>query len=313
MTETGSPRRTPNRGDNVALALIAACHPGPTAAVTTLSVILAIAIGLSPLRIVGVGAAILAGQLAIGWSNDWLDARRDVEAGRTDKPVVTGAVAVSTVRTAFIVAALAVIPLSFALGADAAAASIVLTASGLSYNLWLKKTQYSWLPYAVSFGLLPLVVTFAATPPAVAAWWVVATGSLLGLAAHFANVLPDLEDDRAAGVNGLPHRVGRVGSGLFAFGSLLLASVMVTFGGMMMPAAGAAPGTPSRSSDAAVAAGATPGLLGLLGFAIGLVIAAFGVWLVLTRPPSRLLFQLIIASALIDVVLLALSGSHLLA
>ncbi|QWT23010.1 UbiA family prenyltransferase [Subtercola sp. PAMC28395] len=294
------------------LALIAACHPGPTAAVTALSVILSITIGLAPVRVATVGAAILAGQLAIGWSNDWLDARRDVDAGRTDKPVATGAVAVSTVRTAFIVAALAVIPLSFALGIDAAAASIVLTASGLSYNLWLKKTQYSWLPYVVSFGLLPMVVTLAATPPAVAAWWVVATGSLLGLAAHFANVLPDLEDDRAAGVNGLPHRLGRVGSGLVAFGSLLLASVMVTFGGLLMPAAGGAPGAPSRYSDATVAA-AAPSLLGLIGFAIGLVIAAFGVWLVLTRPPSRLLFQLIIASALIDVVLLDLSGSRLIA
>ncbi|CAN5319161.1 UbiA family prenyltransferase [soil metagenome] len=313
MAETGPSSHTPRTRGSSVRGLVSACHPGPTVAVTTLSLVLSIAIGLAPLRVVEVGAAILAGQLAIGWSNDWLDARRDIDVGRTDKPVATGAVLASTVRTAFIVAVVAVIPLSLLLGLPAAAASLLLTASGLGYNLWLKKTALSWLPYVVSFGLLPLVVTLASTPPAVAAWWVVASGSLLGLAAHFANVLPDLDDDRATGVRGLPHRLGRIGSGFAAFGSLLLASAAVTFGATLTRGATLEPGEAARYSDAPLAVAAGPTVFGLAGFAIGVVIAGVGVWLVLTRPPGRQLFRLIIASALIDVVLLALSGSRLIA
>ncbi|GGF40428.1 UbiA family prenyltransferase [Subtercola lobariae] len=286
---------TPRSGQHRSLfrALVAACHPGPTVAVTLLSVVLGIAIGLTPLRVGEVALAVLAGQLAIGWSNDWLDARRDAEVGRLDKPVATGAVRVQTVRTAFIVVTLAVIPLSFVLGVAAGVAHLVLVASGLSYNLGLKKTALSWLPYVVSFGLLPLVVTLASTPPQRAAWWVMGAGALLGLAAHFANVLPDLDDDRATGVRGLPHRLGRTPSGLAAFGSLLVASALVTFG------AGRSLGD--------------VGVVGLVGFALEVMIAGVGVWLVLTRPPGRLLFQLIIASALLAVVQLALSGSSLMA
>ncbi len=46
------------------------------------------------------GAAVLAGQLTIGWSNDLIDLRRDREVARTDKPLATGAVSVRMVRTA---------------------------------------------------------------------------------------------------------------------------------------------------------------------------------------------------------------------
>jgi 4-hydroxybenzoate polyprenyltransferase len=42
-------------------------------------------------------------------------------------------------------------------------------------------------------------------PPAA---WTVATGALLGVGAHLLNALPDLADDAATGVHGLPHRLG---------------------------------------------------------------------------------------------------------
>ncbi len=38
-------------------------------------------------------------------------------------------------------------------------------------------------------------------------WWVTGAAALLGLGAHFANVLPDLAADQATGVNGLPQQV----------------------------------------------------------------------------------------------------------
>jgi len=140
------------------------------------------------------------------------------------------------------------------------------------------------LPYIVSFGLLPLIASLALPAPALAAPWAIAAGSLLGVAAHFANVLPDLGDDAATGIRGLPHRVGRRVSGTVIAVSLAAASALVVFG----------PGTPT--------------VLRWAGFAVTIVLATVTVVLTLSRPPTRLLFQLIIATALVDVALLVSSG-----
>ena len=55
-----------------------------------------------------------------------------------------------------------------------------------------------------------------------------AAGALLGVGAHLVNVLPDLADDEATGVRGLPHRIGArrlpvVAAGVLAAGSLVVA------------------------------------------------------------------------------------------
>jgi len=173
-------------------------------------------------------------------------------------------------------------------------ANLVFLVSAWTYNLGLKRTPASVLPYIVSFGLLPAIVTLARSEPAGAAPWAIALGALLGVAAHFANVLPDLDDDAATGVRGLPHRIGRRVSGIATYLVLAVASV-VAFAGLGGIGLGGA------------------GWLQLAGLVLSLGIAATGILLVLTRPPSRLLFRLIIAAALVDVALLATAGERLLA
>ena len=49
-----------------------------------------------------------------------------------------------------------------------------------------------------------------------------------------------------------------------------------------------------------------------LGMTVTLAIAAIGIVLVVTRPPRRLLFRLVLLAALVDVVLLTSSGTRLL-
>ena len=78
------------RGAGPAIALLRASHPEPTAMVTALTVALAIGTGRSGVGVCLAGAAVLAGQLSVGWHNDWLDAARDTAAGRADKPVAAG-------------------------------------------------------------------------------------------------------------------------------------------------------------------------------------------------------------------------------
>jgi 4-hydroxybenzoate polyprenyltransferase len=201
-------------------ALALATHLGPTVAVTTVATLLAVAAGVPPSRTALVCVAVLAGQASIGWSNDWLDADRDRVVGRADKPVVQGAVRPTTLRRSALAALVLAVVLSLALGPLPGLLLLVLVASGWAYNAGLKRTPASGVPYVVGFGALPAGVVATAPGTPLAPWWLVFAGAALGGAAHLANAAPDLEDDLATGVRGMPHRLGpRVSAVL---GALLL-------------------------------------------------------------------------------------------
>lgn len=265
-----------------AVALAGSSHPGPTIAVTIVTVVLSIGAQLEPWRIVLLGLVMLLDQLSVGWSNDWIDAKRDREVGRTDKPVAVGLISVDSVRAAALIAAALSLALTIPLGWPALLVHAAVLVSAWAYNARLKKTAFSVAPFIVSFGLLPALVTVSAAQPELAPWWAVGAGALLGVAAHFANVLPDLEADGATGIRGLPHRWGLRVSGIVIAVSLAAASGLLLVG--------------------------TPDPLHVAGFAAAVALAGVCLALVLSRPPTRLLFQLIIASALLDVILLATSG-----
>lgn len=207
--------------------LALACHPVPTVAVTVLALLLA-AGSAGTGEVIIVAAAVLAGQLVIGWHNDLLDAQRDGAAGRSDKPLALGEVPVRTVRLALGGAlALAVLLSGWSGGWVGLALNVgLVVGSGLAYNAWLKATVWSWLPYAVAFGALPAFVwlsTDRGAPP----WWVVTVGALLGVGAHLLNVLPDLDDDLRAGIRGFPHRIGRKAAKVLAPALLLTGTILL--------------------------------------------------------------------------------------
>jgi 4-hydroxybenzoate polyprenyltransferase len=221
-----------------AAALGRAAHAGPTVAVT----LFALAFGvlgtdLGPGRLGLLVLAVLTGQLTIGWTNDWADAGRDAAAGRTDKPVAAGEVSRRAVGVAAVVAAGSTVVLSLLLGVVPGAVHLVVVASGVAYDLGLKSTLASPVPYAVAFGLLPGVATLSAAQAAWPPLAVSVAGGLLGVAAHFANTVPDAEDDARTGVAGMPQRVGPRGSALLAVlvltaAALVLLPGAVTGGGV---------------------------------------------------------------------------------
>jgi 4-hydroxybenzoate polyprenyltransferase len=268
-------------------ALALATHLGPTLAVTTVATLLAVAAGVAPARTVLVFAAVLAGQASIGWSNDWLDADRDRAVARTDKPVVQGAVRPELLgRLALASAAISVV-LSLPLGVVPGLLLLALVASGWAYNAGLKRTSASVAGYVVGFGALPAGVVAAAPGTPAAPWWLITAGAALGAAAHLANVAPDLEDDLATGVRGLPHRLGPRPSAVT--GALLLgcASLVLVLG----PA-----GSPT-----------TVGWAGLALAVPAVVIAA----LAGTRGFRRFAFPAVMVLTVLDVVLLLIGGATL--
>ena len=274
--------------------LLASSHPGPTVTVTVLATVLAAASGHAPGIVVLVALAVLAGQLSIGLANDWIDADRDRAVGRTDKPVALGRISVGEVRAAALGTAAVAVVLSLLLGPVAAVAHLVLVAAGWAYDAGLKRTAFSVAPFLVAFGLLP-VVSVAAGGGQLPAWWAVATGAVFGVAIHCTNVLPDLVDDAATGVRGFPHRLGLRLSGVVAFGSLVVAALLVLVGQLVGD-------QPVRGTGVELA---------VIGTLAVVVLAAAGIRLVLTGPPTRTLFRLVIAASLVLVVELGLAGARL--
>lgn len=265
-----------------AIALLRSCHPEPTAAVTLLVTALAVTTGHGPGGVALIGTAVLAGQLSIGWLNDHLDAERDRAVGRTDKPVVGGAVSSRAVGAAAIVAGAVCVPLSLASGAVAGTVHLVAVGAGWAYDLGMKSTRWSVLPYLVCFGLLPVFVVLALPGAPAPPWWLPAAGALIGAGAHFANVLPDLDDDAVTGVRGLPHRLG-AGRSRVAAALLLLAATGLLAVAAPVPAvlAAAVPLLAAGVLAAGFRAGARPGsrapfraVLVVAGIAVALLVAA---------------------------------------
>lgn len=269
-------------------ALLRSCHPGPTVVVTAAGCALAAGAGRGAGGTLLVGAAVLSGQLSIGWSNDWLDQARDRAAGRADKPLTGSSVAPRTVGTAAVAALGLCVPLSLAGGALAGVVHMIAVACGWLYNLGLKATAVSPLPFAAAFGLLPAFVTLGLPGAPWPAWWAYVAGALLGMGAHFANVLPDLPDDLALGVRGLPQRFGRTGARLGAAVLLVAASVVIAL-------------APEDRGGPATVAGLGAVALALIGGALAA-----------RRSLRQAAFAITVAVAVIDLVMLVTRGGSLL-
>jgi 4-hydroxybenzoate polyprenyltransferase len=273
------------------VALLRACHPEPTVAVTGVAAALAASSGRSGAGIAATTVAILAGQLSVGWSNDAIDAERDLRTGRRDKPIASGAVSRRTVSTAAGIALLACVPLSLLSGWRAALVHVVAVLLAWGYNLRLKATGFSVVPYVLAFALLPAFVTLGLPGAPAPPWWVLIAGGLLGAGAHFANVLPDIDDDLATGVRGLPHRLGAGVSQRLSGALLVLASAVLVLG----PGRLGSPGRPAGAVFSAVAL-TTPVVLLLGGMVAG------------RRVGSRAAFRATLLVAAVDVVLLLARG-----
>jgi len=266
-----------------ARGLALSCHPAPTLAVTTLTTVLFASAGNHWTVCVIGAAAVLTGQLSIGWSNDLIDADRDLASGRRDKPVALGEVPFGLLRGATGLASVATVPLSLGLGWRSGLLQLVVVACGWAYNLGAKSTRWSPLPFLIAFGALPGVATLARPGHALPPVWSVATAGLLGVAAHFSNVLPDLADDLATGVRGLPHRLGGRASAWIGAGAVSTATAVLLFGS---------------------ATGPSP--LDWAGFTVVIALAAIAIEVNRGRPRSDAAFYATIAAAAVNVTLMGI-------
>ena len=202
-----------------------AAHFGPTVIVTTITFLLALS-QYSLIDSLRVAVAIFAGQLVVGWSNDFIDAPLDIAAQRTKKPIVSKEINPEQLKGSIVFALVAALLLSLfsPLGITGTLIHFLGILSATFYNLKLKPTILSPIPYIISFGALPWAIYLPAgnQPPL----WLYLDFMLIAVAFHFFNVLKDFQWDIKQGIMGIPQRLGRNVSLIISI-SLVCSAVLV--------------------------------------------------------------------------------------
>jgi|TARA_B110000503_G_scaffold71036_1_gene110331 4-hydroxybenzoate polyprenyltransferase len=206
-------------------SLLIATHFGPTVLVVSITFFLALS-QFSVIRAMQVALAIFAGQLVVGWSNEVIDYPLDRSANRIKKPLVSGEISINLLEKLIPLALVSATLLSYfgPLGLLGTFLHLLGILSATLYNLKLKSTLLSPIPYLISFSGLPWAIYIAAgtTPPP----WLYIALALFSTSFHFLNVLKDLQGDLDQKVLGLPQRLGKNGS-IFVASFLAVTGILV--------------------------------------------------------------------------------------
>lgn len=208
--------------------LLKAAHFGPTLIVTAISFAVATYYWWEgPAYVIAFG--VFTGQLVVGWSNDLYDLEDDLKHQRSKKPLVVGLITKKYLQKwlRFMVPFSFVANLLGPLGIKGGLVYMLGIACGVAYNFYFKFTMLSPLPFAIAFAALPscVVISKDLNPPL----WMLLGGPLFGMAAHFINVIKDIDQDQASGISGLPQRLGKTKSILAAIFLILLGVVALIF------------------------------------------------------------------------------------
>jgi 4-hydroxybenzoate polyprenyltransferase len=205
--------------------LLKASHFGPTLIVSIISWFFAAHYWWEgPAYVIAFG--VFTGQLVVGWSNDLYDYKDDLMHNRQNKPLISGVISRSYLKRwlTFMVPFSFVANLLGPLGFKGGLVYMFGISMGVAYNFYFKFNIFSWFPYALAFAALPscIAISKEITPQV----WMWLGGALLGSAAHFINVIKDMDQDRASGIGGAPQRIGKRNSIVVA--ALLIALGLAT-------------------------------------------------------------------------------------
>jgi 4-hydroxybenzoate polyprenyltransferase len=218
------------------IGLLRASHFGPNLLVTFISLFFALLYWWEgPAIVIAIG--VFCGQLVVGWSNDVIDYKDDLLHNRQRKPLVSGQISLGLLQNFLrVMTPLAIVINLFGpLGFVGGGLSVLAIGLAVAYNFYFKFTIFSWLPYAIAFGALPSCM--ALSKEQAPELWMWLGGALLGTAAHFLNVVKDMDEDRVSGIKGLPQRLGTKASVVTAIALIALAAVVILLTFTTLPTA----------------------------------------------------------------------------
>lgn len=182
---------------------------------------------------------VLVGQVILGWHNDIVDRERDAAHRTPGKPIADGRLEPGAAWYAIVVAALVLVPLSITTGITAGAIYLVSVCVGMIGNVVLRTGFFSWVTWAVSFGMLPAYLSYGGwggqalgDPPNTS---ITILAALLGIGVHFMRAVWGLVADHEDGWTYLPLKLGlKLGAtrllALSSFYTFVIAVLLVVFG-----------------------------------------------------------------------------------
>lgn len=218
------------------LSLVRLFHPFPSLLVAAVTVALVpLADRDADLAIyLQLGFGMLLFQFSIGIANDIVDTHDD-RAAKPWKALARGAISrrAAVLMAAACAAGGLMVTLPLPPGAWLIGAGGLLC--GLAYDVRLKRTPLSWLPWSIAFPLIPAWVFTANETWSGLLWWTFPFGAGLGLALNLANQAPDVAADRESGIDGAAQRLGgersrAVGLSLFGLVGASAALVLLVIG-----------------------------------------------------------------------------------
>jgi 4-hydroxybenzoate polyprenyltransferase len=204
-------------------------HPIPSLLTTLAAMGFAWIFGMGPRdrRFWSIAAIMLLVQFSISALNEWADADLDRRAHR-HRPIPLGLVSPGAALSVAVVCAVGAFLLCVLsnLGPFALLLVGIGTACGWAYDLWLKATPLSFVPFAIAFPLMPFWIGVLAGRPLTSLVILFLGGSPLATAIHLADAIPDRDRDRGAGLRTLAVALGKPRAEMAAAGLLLIGALV---------------------------------------------------------------------------------------
>lgn len=242
----------------MAAGWVAVAHLGPAIACTAFTTLSAWAAARESgqrrwrRRALAASVAMMLAQVSTGSLNDVADRRAD-RIHQPYKPIAQGRVSTTGALTFALGTGLGSLLIAAGCGRRALRIMSLGLASGWSYDLWLRRTPGSGVPFLVGIATVPLLGPAAVGASPVRPRFLTAMAGLLGVGLHLANSGPDVDRDRLAGRRSLAVLLGNRGSRLGTHAILTGAAVLAVAGsdgrGRMPATTGAALGLALLGAD----------------------------------------------------------------
>lgn len=196
---------------NKAFSILALTHPTAVLVFGSLTVILVFLAERhwpDPAIVLLLAAAMALGQAIIGLTNEIFDFDLDKRV-KPWRALPAGLITLPEAATLSMACLLLALLLSAFVSATAMLGLAFGIGVGVAYNWRLKRTIFSWVPYAVAYPSVPVWVWLSLGIPVREVLGVYLIASPLAVAVHMINQLRDYDQDLALGIRGLVQHLGK--------------------------------------------------------------------------------------------------------
>lgn len=208
-----------------ALLAMAVVHPAPSTLNAVLVAILALIAGGEPSTAGVLAVAMLGFQFSIGALNDIADEEAD-HPWKPRKPIPAGLIPRELAITVVVLGALVGLGISASFGIAVLVTGAAGYASGVAYDVVMRRMGLGWLCFAAAFPLLLAWTWLAAAGSLPPGWpFLLPIAALAGVALHLANSLVDVDSDARADRPSLATQLGPRGARVAL--AILMATILL--------------------------------------------------------------------------------------